>query len=149
MYSWYISRNQNDEHAQGRGVSTQLISINTAGPLRSFPRCTSTSSTSLLTSLNSSSLSFTFAAPIFSSQYLTVLLPGSGMMSGAVARSQAIVTWAAVALLCALPMAVRASTRALMRGKLAAENLGIMRRKSFSSKSSGDFCERRNAWKLD
>lgn len=53
-----------------------------------------------------------------------------------------MVTWAALAWLCAVPMVASEAERERMRGKLAKLNFGMRRRRSSGEKSSGDFLSR-------
>lgn len=119
------------------GVSARILDMNAAGnlsPILIFP----VSSTSCLIFSRSASDSVTFAAPGFSSMYVSCLDPGIGIVP--CATSQAIETCAAVAGgRCAAPIAWRPAMRERMVGKFCLLYFAIGLRKSPSSKSSGDF----------
>lgn len=116
------------------GVSLNNVLINAAGYL---PPCTSASSTTLLTSAFSSSVSFTFKAPQFSSRYLILLVPGMGMISSPCANSHASVSCPGVTFFF-FAISASFSTNCIFLGKFSSENRGATRRKSPSSKSVRD-----------
>lgn len=116
------------------GVSPNNALVKRAGYLSPW---TWASSTTLLTSVFSSFVSFTSKAAQFSSRYLIFLVPGMGMISSPCANNHASVSCPGVTFFL-FAISASFSTNCIFLGKFSSENRGSMERKSPSSKSLGD-----------
>lgn len=106
-----------------------------SGPYRS--PATSAAVTSARISWTSSLLSWTWAAPMFSSRYLIFLVPGITKNSGPWARIQAKTSWDGLTPFLAARFSI-CLTSCRLREKFSGEKRGSFLLKSSSAKSSRD-----------